>query len=301
MSKIATLRPRAACVDLVAVGALSLSLISVTCGATLAKRMFPLVGPEGATTLRLIVGALVLSAIFRPWQLDLKSGWRTLLAYDAVLGMMNLSFYEALTYIPLGLAITIEFTGPLLVALLTSCRKLDFLWIGLAVLGLSSLLPVWGNVSQLDWRGITLALLAGSCWGVYILIGKTVGQIHGAAASAGGLIVAAVLVAPFGIIHAGATLFNPEALLLGVGVGVISSAIPYSLEMVALPKLPSNTFSILVSAEPGVGAVMALFLLGEVLTPLQWFAIGLVMCASLGTAITSGPGEGRVAEPLPPA
>jgi inner membrane transporter RhtA len=267
------------------IGALLLALGSFSFGASLAKGIFPRIGPEGATALRLIVAAIVLTITFRPWRFDLRKEWPALLAYGVALGTMNLTFYKSLETIPIGIAIAIEFMGPLGLALLTSHRRIDLLWIALATAGLLLLLPISSVSKALDWHGVLWALTAGALWVAYIIFGKRAGKTLGSSAVAIGMIIGAILIAPIGIAHAGEHLLERDVLGIGLAVGLFSSAIPYALEMVALRQLPANTYGILCSAEPAVGALMGFVFLHQVLAPLQWLAIALVVSASIGSAL----------------
>jgi len=271
------------------------AMASVQAGAAIAKQIFPIVGPLGAVTLRVLFAALLLGAVLRPWRVRrTPAAWRSVLVYGVVLGGMNTLFYAALRTVPLGVATALEFTGPLSVALLASRRATDFLWIALAAGGLLALLPL-GHATGVDVVGAAFALGAGVCWGLYIVVGRKAGAEHGVQTTAMGMIVAAVVVLPAGLAHAGATLFTPRVLPFALAVAVLSSALPYSLEMIALPRLPTKTFGTLMSAEPAFGALAGLAMLGERLTSTQWLAIGAIVLASVGTTLSAA----RAPEPSP--
>ncbi|WP_044561429.1 EamA family transporter [Azospirillum sp. B4] len=279
----------AALPPVVPVAALFAAMVSVTTGASIAKTLFPITGAEGTTALRLTTAALMLTLLLRPWRMRLtRSTWLPLLIYGGAMAGMNFLFYRALQTIPVGIAIAVEFTGPLGLALLSSRRKVDFLWIGLAVAGLLLLLPLEPAATRLDPYGVAYALAAGAFWALYIVAAKKAGGAHGTQATAAGTMIAACLVLPVGIVHTGAaTLFQPAILGSAIMVGALSSALPYTLEMVALRRLPAQTFGTLTSAEPAVGALMAMLLLGEALSPLHWLAIATIMVASIGATLSA--------------
>ena len=268
--------------------ALLMGMVSLAIGTSFAKQLFPLIGAEGTSALRVGFSALVLVCIWRPWRFVLsQSDARRVLFYGIALGLMNLSFYLSLQTIPLGPAIAIEFTGPLLLALIHSRRFIHFIWVVCAVLGLALLLPIRDNVNALDRVGVAYAAAAGAFWALYIIFGKRLSHMHAGQSVALGMSIAAIVILPFGVFNAGAALLIPSVLLIGFGVALISSALPYSLEMIALRHIPERSFGVLLSAEPAIGAVAGLFLLHEQLGGLQWLAIGCIIVASIGAILTN--------------
>lgn len=273
----------------VALAALMVAMISVQAGAALSKQLFPVVGAAGATALRLLFATLILWIVWRPWRhWPQRGAWPTLLTYGAVLGAMNLFFYLSLDRIPLGIAVALEFTGPLVVAVASSRRLTDLVYVAMAVAGVLLLLPLHAAAAHIDPVGAAYALVAGGFWAAYIVFGQKAGrQAHGGSVAAIGMVVASVVAMPAGLYAAGTSLFQPALLPIAALVALLSSAIPYSLEMISLKRLPAQTFSILLSGEPVFGALFGLALLGEVLTPSQWLAIALIVAASAGSSVSA--------------
>ncbi len=275
--------------SLLPLSALVGAMLSIQYGATLAKGLFPAVGAQGATALRLAVAALMLALVMRPWRVRPSArALPALLGYGAALGAMNLCFYLSLRSIPLGIAVAIEFLGPLSVATISSRRGTDLVLIGLALGGILLLSPTTREVGGLNPMGVAFAAAAGLCWACYIVFGQRAGTELGAQAAALGMVIAALFVVPIGVYHAGFALLAPPVLLSALAVGLFSSAIPYSLEMVALTRLPATVYGTLTSLEPALGALAGLVILGEHLSASQWTGIGTVVAASLGAAVSLG-------------
>jgi inner membrane transporter RhtA len=273
------------------------AMVSTQLGTAFAKSLFPAVGAMGVTTLRVTIAALILTVAWRPWRDPPKRKvWPVLAAYGAALGLMNLTFYLALKTLPLGVAVAVEFVGPLGVAVAASRRALDFLWIAMAVAGLGLLLPIWKQAHPLDPVGLAFILAAGACWATYVVFGQKAGRAHGRAATAIGMAVAAVVVIPFGAASAGAKLLSPAVLLPGAAVALLASVVPYSLEMIALTRLPVRVFGTLLSLSPAAAALMGWLVLRETLTPVQGLAIAAIVAASVGTTLSLGARPGDPSE-----
>lgn len=264
------------------------SVTALGIGTSFAKQLFPQVGSLGTTALRVGLSALVMLVLWRPWRWRLsRKDAISIIKYGVALGFMNLLFYMSLRTIPFGIAVAIEFCGPLTVAAASSRRRIDFVWLALAVLGLGLLLPIETGTAPLDPVGVIYALAAAVCWGAYIVFGKRVGHLHSGQTVALGLTVAAVAVVPFGAWQAGSALLDPHILLFGLGIAVVSSAIPISLEMMALKRLPKEAFGVMISIEPAVAALLGYVVLDEHLNGLQWTAIGATMLAAAGSSATA--------------
>ena len=265
------------------------SVTALGVGTSWAKQaLFPVVGAQGTTAVRVGLSALLMLMLWRPWRWRLsRADAQAVALYGAALGAMNLMFYLSLQTLPFGLAVAIEFAGPLAVAIWSSRRAVDFVWVALAIVGLALLLPLGLSGSTLEPLGVLYAVGAAVFWALYIVFGKRAGHLHAGQSVALGLLVAAVVVVPVGVAHAGAALLSPTVLLIGVAVAAVSSAIPISLEMMALKRLPKEAFGIMISMEPAVAAILALVLLGEHLSAVQWLAIGCIVAASMGSAMTA--------------
>jgi len=264
----------------------SITLLAV--GTTWAKQhLFPLLGAPGTSALRVGFSAILLLLIWRSWRWPLsRNDSLTVMRYGLALGLMNLLFYMAISTIPFGIAVAIQMGGPLAVVVFSSRRRIDFVWALCALVGLSLLLPLRTD-APLDPVGVMYALAAATCWGSYIVFGKRTGHLHTGHSVSLGLAVAALVVVPIGVAHSGMALLDGKLLLAGLLVAIVSSALPISLEMIALKRLPRHTFGILLSAEPAVAALWAWLLLGENLNIGQWIAIGCMILASVGSTLSA--------------
>jgi len=271
-----------------------LGILSVQLGAAFAKDLFSLVSPTGMVWLRMATAALVLGLVARPvLRGRSRADWQVAIAFGVTLGVMNWSFYQSISRIPLGIAVTIEFIGPLVLAVVLSRRARDLAWVLLAAVGILLLGVQPGDVTL---AGVLFALVAGAMWAAYILLSARTGTrwpgLDGLSVAS---IVAALLLAPFALIGSATELLDPRVLALGTVVGLLSSVIPYSVEMAALRTIRPSVFSILMSMEPAAAALTAMLVLGEFLTAWQWLAVACVVVASVGATRS-----GRViADPVP--
>ncbi|WP_121116767.1 EamA family transporter [Croceibacterium ferulae] len=273
------------------------SICSLNLGAAIAKNMFAAVGFEGAAALRTGIAALLLLPLARPWSVRLsRAQWGWVLLYGLTMGVMNLLIYWSFMFIPVGIAVAIEIVGPLALVLAGSRTLGDWSWALLALAGLALLVPWTDHAAALDGRGVALALAAAACWAAYILFGKQVSRIGGRQVVALGLGIACLVTVPLGIGHAGTALLSPGVLATGALVAVLSSCLPYMLEMFALGRLSPRLFGLIISAAPAAGALAGYAVLGERLTLQQGVAVALMIAASAGAALTGRPAVSRPRE-----
>jgi inner membrane transporter RhtA len=264
-------------------------------GAVWSKSMFPSIGPEGVVALRLGLSAILLGLLTQVWRLRVeRSQLRDLLVYGIAMGVMNNVAYQAYARIPVGIGMAIEVTGPLALVLYHSRRGRDFAWLAINLGGLALLLLRRSGLPTVDPVGIAFAFCSAASWATYIVFGRRVAVLGGGGkVVAFGAAIGACLAVPFGVATAGVKMLEPHWLLLGLGVAILSSALPFFLQMMALRQLPALVYGLIASAVPAVGALMGFLVLGELLEPRQWLGILLVIFASAGATLGLSRGKAK--------
>lgn len=269
------------------------AVITTQIGAAIAaKHLFPLVGTEGASALRYFISAILLGILFKPWRMRIpRESWLPTFLYGLSLGCMGFFFYMALKRIPLGITVGLEIIGPLSMALFSSRRPSDIIWIIFAVVGIWLLIPHSETAQSLDPIGMFYALLAGAFWVVYATCARKVSSLHGAKTVSLGVAISALVFLPVGIINVGPSIFTLESIIFATMVSILSTAIPFTLELITLSKIPLRVYGTLTSLEPAIAALSGILVLNQHLTWTQWLAILSICAAAIGTTTTVKPSE----------
>ena len=255
-------------------------------GAAWSKSLFPIMGPEAVVALRVGFSALLLIVVTGAWRLRLpREQWRNLAGYGICLGLMNSVAYQAFARVPIGIAMAIEVMGPFTLVMLASRRLSDFLWLGGTVAGLALVLFPGKEIAPLDIVGLGFACCSATCWAGYIVFGSRLAKVGSGRVVAAGALIGSIFVVPLGVASAGAAMFKPELLALGLGVAILTNALPYFLQMLAMRQLPRAIYGVIAGGVPAVGAAMSYLVLGEQLALRQWLGICLVVIAAAGCTL----------------
>ena len=268
---------------------LFIAMISMQSSGALAKTLFDQFPVLTISAMRLLLGSLILAVIFKIWQVNFKQvKWPSIISYGIALAGMNALFYLSIHRIPLGIAVAFEFIGPLSVALFHARQKFDFIWVGLAVLGLVLLFPFDQAKQSLDPIGIAFALAAGACWALYIIAGQRPSGVSGNHTVCLGMFVGMLSLMPIAL-FSGMPLqvFEPSNLIYFIALAILASALPFSLEMIALRNLSALSFGTLMSLEPAIAAFSGFIFLNEQLLWTQWLALATIISASIGCTVTT--------------
>ncbi|MGE8540749.1 EamA family transporter [Acinetobacter sp. ANC 3813] len=268
---------------------LLIAMISMQSSGSLAKILFNQFPILTVSSLRLLLGSLILAVIFRIWQVNFKQvRWKAIASYGIALAGMNALFYLSINRLPLGIAVSFEFIGPLSVALFYARQKFDFIWVGLAILGLVLLFPFDQASARLDPIGIAFALGAGACWALYIVAGQKPSGVSGNHTVCLGMFVGMLCLMPLALLIGMPTsAFEPSNFIYFIALAVLASALPFTLEMIALRNLSALSFGTLMSVEPAIAALSGFVFLGEQLLWTQWLALAVIITASIGCTVTT--------------